>query len=91
MHYHQLFGFSYSLGPFNKYTGSQLFMSTIEIWHFLRDMDAQKFKYGLNYTITEHGIASTVMVGCYGTDKVLENVVKHVFNGMLGVQLNTVL
>ena len=54
-------------------------------------MDAQKFKYGLNYTITEHGIASTVMVGCYGTDKVLENVVKHVFNGMLGVQLNTVL
>ena len=76
---------------FNKYTGSQLFMSTIEIWHFLRDMDTQKWKNGLNYTITEHEIVSIVMVGCYSTDKVLENVVKHVFNEMLGVQLNTVL
>ena len=76
---------------FNKYMGSQLFMSTIEIWHFLRDMHTQKVKNGLNYTITEHEIVSTVTVRCYGSDKVLENVVKHVFNGMLGVQLNTVL
>ena len=53
-------------------------MSTIEIWHFLRDMDPQKLKYGLNYTITEHEIVSIVMVGCYSTDKVLENVVKRV-------------
>ena len=27
-------------------------------------------------------------VRCYGTDKVLKNVVKHAFNGMFGVQLN---
>ena len=54
-------------------------------------MDTQKLKNGLNYTNTEHEIVSTVTVGRYGTDKVLENAVKHVFNGMLGVQLNTVL
>ena len=66
-------------------------MSAIEIWHFLRDMDTQQLKNGLNYIITEHKIVITVKVRCYGTDKVLENVVKHVFNGMLGVQLNTVL
>ena len=59
---------------FNKYTatGSQLFFSTIEIWHFLRDMNTQKLKNGLNYTIAEHEIVSTVTVGCYATDKVME-------------------
>ena len=45
-------------------------------------MDTQKLKYGLNYTITEHEIVSIVVVGCYSTDKVLENVVKHVFNSL---------
>ena len=48
-------------------------MSTIEIRHFLRDMDTQQLKNGLNYTITEHEIVSTLTAGCYGTDKMLWN------------------
>ena len=54
-------------------------------------MDTQKLKNGLNYTILDHGIVSAVTVRCYGTDKVLENVVKHVFNRMFGVHLTVIL
>ena len=76
---------------FSKYAGSQLFTITIEIWHFLRDMDTQKLKNGLNNTISDHGIVGAVTLRCYGTDKVLENVVKHVFNRMFGDHLSAIL
>ena len=49
---------------------------------FLRDMDTQKLKNGLIHTITEHEIVSTATIRCYGTDKVMENVVKYVFNSL---------
>ena len=54
-------------------------------------METHELKNGLNHTIMVHEIVSTIKVRCYGANNVLENVVKHVFNGMFGVKLNTVL
>ena len=70
--------------------GKQLLMNT-SIWHCLNNMDKQKLQIGLNYTITEHDIVSTITVSCSSTDKILENILNQVFNGIFEVRLNTML
>ena len=66
-------------------------MSTIEIWHFLRYEHTEIKKWTKLYYSGAWNCQNRNGRVLPGTDKVLENVVKHVFNGMLGVQLNTVL